>query len=63
MEVVKGVKITLHIETDKRKLEKDFDNLFDIKIFMNSFFADFAERRSAKSLFRYVGPDRRLRTG
>ena len=59
MEVVKDVKIVLHIETNKRKLEKDFENLLDLRFFMDSFFSNFAERRSLKSTLRYVGPDRR----
>lgn len=63
MEAVKEVKMTLYIETDKRKLEKDFDNLFDLRIFMDNFFAEFANRRTAKSTFRYVGPERRMGKG
>ena len=60
MEFVKEVKIVLHIETDKRKLEKDFENLFDLRFFMDSFFSNFAERRTAKSGLQYAGPDRRF---
>lgn len=60
MEVVKDVKIVLQIETNKRKLEKDFENLFDLRFFMDSFFSNFAERRSTKSSMKYVGPDRRF---
>lgn len=62
MEAVKDVKIVLHIETDKRKLEKDFENLFDLRFFMDSFFSNFAERRSVNSVLRYAGPDRRFGT-
>ena len=60
MEFVKEVKIVLHIETDKRKLEKDFENLFDLRFFMDNFFSNFAERRTAKSGLQYSGPDRRF---
>lgn len=63
MEAVREVKMTVYIETDKRKVEKDFDNLYDLKIFMDNFFTEFANRRSAKSAFRYVGPERRMRVG
>ena len=63
MEVVREVKMKLHIETDRRKVEKDFDNLYDLKIFMDNFFTEFANRRSAKSTLRYVGPERRMRVG
>lgn len=63
MEVVREVKMRLHIQTDKRTVEKDFDNLFDLKIFMDNFFTEFANRRSGKSILRYVGPERRMRAG
>ena len=62
MEVVKGVKIVLQIETDKRKLEKDFNNLFDLRFFMDNFFSNFAERRSISSVLRNAGPERRFGT-
>ncbi|MBW2028930.1 MAG: hypothetical protein JRH06_05560 [Deltaproteobacteria bacterium] len=61
MEVVKDVKMTVQIRTDKRQLEKDFDNLFDLKVFMDNFFSNFADRRSVKPAFRYVGPERRMK--
>lgn len=60
MEVVKDIKIVLHLETNKRKLEKDFENLFDLRFFMDNFFSNFAERRSVKTALRYAGPDRRF---
>ncbi len=63
MEAVREVKMTVYIETDKRKVEKDFDNLYDLKIFMDNFFTEFANRRSGTSTFRYVGPERRMQTG
>ena len=62
MEVVKDVKIVLCIETNKRKLEKDFNNLFDLRFFMDSFFSNFAERRSINSVLRYAGSERRFGT-
>ena len=61
MEKIKAVRMTLHIETDKRKVDKDFGNLFDMKIFMDSFFAEFAERRAGKSVLQYVKQQRRMR--
>ena len=60
MEVVKDLNIVLQIETHKRKLAKDFENLFDLRFFMDSFFSNFAERRSTKSSMKYVGPNRRF---
>ncbi len=63
MEAVREVKMTLYIETDKRRVEKDFDNLFDLRIFMDNFFSEFANRRAGKPTFRYVGPERRMGKG
>ena len=62
MEKVQKVKMKLQIETDKRTLEKEFSNVFDLKRFMENFFslADVAERRSANSFFRYTGRERRM---
>jgi len=61
MEVVKAVKITVRIETEKRTVEKEFGNLPDLRWFMANFFSSGAERRSSKQLLRYVGPERRMR--
>ena len=61
MEKIKTVRMTLHIETDKRKVDKDFGNLFDMKIFMDSFFTAFAERRASESVIQYVEQQKRMR--
>jgi hypothetical protein len=63
METVKKVTMKLRIETDQRSVEKEFSNLFDLKMFMNSFFAlpDVADRRTSQSLLRYSGRERRMR--
>ncbi len=63
MEAVKNVKMKLLIETDRRVVEKEFNNLFDLRMFMNSFFSlpDVADRRSDQSMLRYSGRDRRMR--
>jgi hypothetical protein len=60
MEVVKAVKITVRIETEKRTVEKDLGNLDELRWFMNSFFSSVADRRSSKKLLKYVGPERRM---
>jgi len=60
METVLDVKITLHIRTDKRTVEKDVGNLDELRWFMNDFFSSVAERRSSKKVLRYVGPERRM---
>ena len=63
MEAVKNVKMKLLIETDRRTVEKEFNNLFDLRMFMNSFFSlpDVADRRTSQSLLRYSGRERRVR--
>lgn len=63
MEAVKNVKMKLLIETDQRTVEKEFNNLFDLRMFMNSFFSlpDVADRRTSQSLLRYSGRERRMR--
>ena len=63
MEVVKNVKMKLLIETDRRTLEKEFSNLFDLRVFMNNFFClpDVTDRRAGQSLLRYTGRERRIR--
>ena len=61
METVKEVRIKLYIRTDKRTVEKDLGNLDEVRYFMNDFFSSVAERRSSKSVLRYVGPERRMR--
>jgi len=60
MEVVKAVKMTVRIETEKRTVEKEFRNLPDLRWFMANFFSSGAERRSSKKLPRYVEPERRM---
>ena len=63
MEAVKNVKMKLLIETDRRVVEKEFNNLFDLRMFMNSFFSlpDVADRRTSQSMLRYSGRERRMR--
>jgi len=62
METVQKVKMKLHVETDKRTLEKEFSNLSDLRRFMEDFFslADVAERRSGNILLHYTGRERRM---
>lgn len=63
MEAVKNVKMKLLIETDRRVVKKEFNNLFDLRMFMNSFFSlpDVADRRTSQSMLRYSGRERRMR--
>jgi len=62
MEVVREIKMTLHLETDQRTVEKEFSNLLDLKIFMQNFFSlpEVADRRTGQSMLRYTGPERRI---
>ena len=59
METVREVTMKLHIKTNKRTLEKEFTNLYDLRIFMDGFFSGVADRRSPKPKPKYAGPDRR----
>ena len=63
MEEVKEIKINLQIETNKRSVEKEFNNVFDLKTFMESFFSssDLADRRAGRATDGYAGPERRTR--
>ena len=60
METVQEVKVRVYIRTDKRTVEKEFENVHELRWFMNNFFSTVAERRSSKSLLRYTGPERRM---
>jgi hypothetical protein len=61
METVRDVKMKLYIQTDKRTIEEEFQNLLDMRMFMDRFFAQAAERRSAGAKSGYAGPERRMR--
>ena len=60
METVQDVKMKLYIRTDKRTVEEEFENLFDMRLFMDRFFMEMAERRSGKAHSGYKGPERRM---
>lgn len=59
MEVVEKVKMRLHIKTDLRVLDEEFDNIFEMKTFMDNFFQKSAERRKLDPANTYQGPERR----
>jgi hypothetical protein len=63
MEKVRGVKMKVQIETDRRTVEEEFGNLFDLKLFMDGFFSGLGDRRSGESDPTYAGPERRMRLG
>jgi hypothetical protein len=58
-ESVRGLKMRLTIETDRRTVEKEFSNLHDLKWFMDSFFSSIADRRFRRASSGYAGPERR----
>jgi hypothetical protein len=62
MESVQDVKMKLCIQTDKRTVEEEFQSLFDMKVFMDRFFSQVAERRSGRTQSGYKGPERRMRS-
>jgi hypothetical protein len=62
METVQDVKMKLYIQTDKRTVEQEFGNLFDMRIFMDQFFSQVAERRSGKEQSSYKRRERRMRS-
>jgi hypothetical protein len=62
METVQGVKMKLYIRTDKRTIEEEFGNLLDLRVFMDRFFSQAAERRSVSPKQGYRGPERRMRS-
>ena len=48
MEDVREVKMTLLIQTNKRTVEQEFENVFDLRIFLDKFFSEIAPRKSKK---------------
>lgn len=63
METVRKVRMKLHLETDRRTLVRDFDNLNELRLFMQGFFSlpEVADRRTEMSLHPHTGPERRIR--
>ena len=62
METVQDVKMKLVIQTNKRTVEEEFGNLLDMRVFMDRFFSQVAERRSLPPKADYKGPERRIRS-
>lgn len=62
VETVRRVKMKLHLQTDKRTLVRDFDNLNELRLFMQDFFSlpEVADRRAGESIFLYSGTERRM---
>ena len=62
METVQDVKMKLYIQTDKRTVEQEYGSLLDMRVFMDQFFCEVAERRSEKEQSSYRGRERRMRS-
>jgi hypothetical protein len=62
METVQDVKMKLVIQTNRRTVEEEFGNLLEMRVFMDRFFTQVAERRSMTPKTDYKGPERRLRS-
>jgi hypothetical protein len=62
MENVQDVKMKLYIQTNKRTVEEEFGNLLDMKVFMDRFFSEMAERSSAKTHSGHKGPEMRMKS-
>jgi len=64
MEIMRKVRMKLHLETDRRTVTKDFDNLNDLRLFMHNFFSlpEVVDRRAEMSILHYNGPERRVQT-
>ena len=62
MESVRRVRIKLHLETDKKTVVRDFENLNELRLFMQNFFSlpEIVDRRTEMSLPRYTGSERRM---
>jgi hypothetical protein len=63
LENVERVTLKLKIETDLRSVEKEFNNLFDVGVYMGNFFslAQVADRRKGQASPPYSGRERRTR--
>jgi hypothetical protein len=62
MESVQDVKMKLYIQTNKRTVVEEFGSLLDMRVFMDRFFSQVAERRFEKPDSGYKGPERRMRS-
>lgn len=62
MESVRRVRMKLHLETDKKTVVRDFENLNDLRLFMQNFFSlpEIVDRRDEISLLNYTGSERRM---
>ena len=60
MEIIQDVRMKLYIKTNKRTVEEEFESLFDMRLFMDRFFMQRAERRSGKPRSGYRGSERRM---
>jgi hypothetical protein len=62
VESVRRVRMKLYLQTDKKNVARDFDNLNDLRLFMQNFFSlpEIVDRRTEMSLLRYTKSERRM---
>jgi hypothetical protein len=62
MEQVQEVKLKLQIQTDKRFVEKEFGDLFDLKIFMDGFFSELGNSKTSEGKVKSKGSQKRMKS-
>ena len=62
MEQVQEVKLKLQIQTDKRFVEKEFGDLFDLKVFMDGFFSELGNSKTSRAKVKPKGTQKRIRS-
>ena len=60
MEIIRDVRMKLYIETNKRTIEKEFESIFDMKLFIDHFFMQRTERTFGKACSGYKRSERRM---
>jgi hypothetical protein len=62
MEQVQDVKLKLQIQTDKRFVEKEFGDLFALKVFMDGFFSELGNSETPKTRVKQKSPQQRIKS-
>ncbi len=60
MEFIQDVRMKLYIKTNKRTIEKEFEPIFDMKLFIDRFFMQRTERRLGKPCSGYKRSESRM---
>ncbi len=62
MEEVQEMKLKLQIQTDKRFVEKEFCDLFALKVFMDGFFSKLGDSKTSKAGVKSRSPQPRIKS-